>query len=134
MSVLSLFLINSLFSYRFYFMQVFEERFEGHDAKIPSLDHRFIQNGHFELIGKILSYAYIVHGYFPINLCRASLTAVMCGVCPDDDLLNKSFRRHMPEHDREFMGRLMADPGLLEGEKTHAIRVFSNYGASVTNP
>ncbi|XP_064645876.1 uncharacterized protein LOC135499127 [Lineus longissimus] len=87
--------------------------FEGSDAKVPKVDHDVMDTDVFSIIGKIISHAYVLLGYFPMSLCKASLCALF-DPNVDSEMITSSFLKLLPPLERDFMNTTLKDPITLK--------------------
>lgn len=89
------------------------EHFEGNFAKVPALDHRFLFNGKFDVIGRIISHAFVLVEYFPTSIALPAMTMIMSGTATDDHLV-KSFVRLLGENDGRIITECLDKPDMLD--------------------
>ncbi|XP_064645659.1 uncharacterized protein LOC135498997 [Lineus longissimus] len=87
--------------------------FEGSDAKGPKVDHDVMDTDVFSIIGKIISHAYVLLGYFPMSLCKASLCALF-DPNVDSEMITSPFLKLLPPLERDFMNATLKDPITLK--------------------
>jgi hypothetical protein len=76
----------------------------------------------------------VICGYFPLQLCPASISAVLDGSC-SEQLLVESFLRHVAPHDRVVLEAALSNKDVVTKERQSLIRILSNYGAKeLPNP
>ncbi|XP_063437443.1 uncharacterized protein LOC134718705 [Mytilus trossulus] len=96
---------REMFSCFFYAMIV--KFFFGHCHKIPTMDHRHLFNGTYEVIGKIISHAFILCNYIPTTL--SPVVYILAGTgCVSDALLLTSFMQHVNEAEKNLIKHLMS--------------------------
>ena len=82
------------------FFESWYKTMDGEQEKIPSNTN--FDDEDLEIIGKIITHAFITHGVFPIQLCKSAIKKVLIGDVSDEELL-KSFMLFLPTKEEELV-------------------------------
>ena len=99
---------------------------EGSIEKIPKMDPFRLSTGFWTTVGRVISHAFVMYGMFPIELCLASVSAVVTGQVTNKVLM-ASFLNCLSEGDRAAVLKGM-DSTLFPSVKDRLIHVLSMCG------
>ena len=77
------------------------------EEMVPRIDPQTCQMDIFTILGRIISYGYLITGFFPIFVARASMLSVLCETNISDDILLSSFLNYIDVFERESASRMM---------------------------
>ena len=82
--------------------------FEGSSEMVPRVDPQTCQIDLFTVLGRIISYGYLITGYFPVFMAKASVISCICDcqAISDDAILN-SFLNYIDAFEKESACRMM---------------------------
>ena len=81
------------------FFQSLNEKMDGVFEKVPASNY---DEEELEVVGKIITHAYILYNVFPVEICQSSIKYYILGTVRDEELL-KSFMQFLPSMEAEYI-------------------------------
>ncbi|XP_076079240.1 uncharacterized protein LOC143049518 [Mytilus galloprovincialis] len=109
-----------------FFMAVIMKFFIGNLHKLPRVDARTLFNGTLQLIGKIISHAYVLCNYLPQGISPLLYIFAGNGIYTDE-LLLQTFSSFITETDSNLVNHLLSNTN-WEGLHAEIVNLISTYG------
>ncbi|XP_063442660.1 uncharacterized protein LOC134722956 [Mytilus trossulus] len=109
-----------------FFMAVIMKFFIGNQHKLPRVDARTLFNGTLQLIGKIISHAYVLCNYLPQGISPLLYIFAGNGIYTDE-LLLQTFSSFITETDSNLVNHLLSNTN-WDGLHAEIVNLISTYG------
>ncbi|XP_063404554.1 uncharacterized protein LOC134688018 [Mytilus trossulus] len=109
-----------------FFMAVIMKFFIGNQHKLPRVDARTLFNGTLQVIGKIISHAYVLCNYLPQGISPLLYIFAGNGIYTDE-LLLQTFSSFITETDSNLVNHLLSNTN-WDGLHAEIVNLISTYG------
>lgn len=114
-----------------FFKQLLIKFFVGDKELVPQLDPKILFTGFFETVGRIISHAFVLTGFFPVGICKAAIHMMLTGKASTEKIMS-SFVNHLCERERYVVRKVMDGKDLSDMDALCFLGVLSFHGCKTS--